>query len=403
MTNAYTGKRVGLVVDSFYPAKTSVAIQILDLSKALNALGVKVTIFYPSSSIKDRINLSSIDGINVVAIRTPQLKNINHFLRLIREIFLSYTMTKVYKSSPHHNNRFDAIVWYSPSIFISFFAKHLSNQSACKSYLILRDIFPKWSVDIGLLSKRNPLYFFLKFIENAQYNYAYRIGIQSQGDLEYFETYKKNILNKVEVLNNWRCAPEEKSCDILLSDSPLKNRKIFIYSGNIGLAQDIPLFLKAVKSIQHKKDIGFVLIGDGTELSFAKEYIIKNNLSNIIILPQIPHEQLPGLYKQCHFGLILLDCNLKTHNIPGKFLSYLHAGLPVLASLNKGNDLEKIIDEYKLGSYSYDGNFNTLAMKMLELVEMNHSKDESILRCNQLIKKNFLPESAANQILKSLF
>ena len=99
----------------------------------------------------------------------------------------------------------------------------------------------------------------------------------------------------------------------------------------------------------------------------------------------------------------MLDCNLKTHNIPGKFLSYLHAGLPVLASLNKGNDLEKIIDEYKLGSYSYDGNFNTLAMKMLELVEMNHSKDESILRCNQLIKKNFLPESAANQILKSLF
>ena len=53
-----------------------------------------------------------------------------------------------------------------------------------------------------------------------------------------------------------------------------------------------------------------------------------------------------------HYVLILLDLSLKTHNIPGKFLSYLYAGLPVFASINKGNDLEKIIDKYELGKYS---------------------------------------------------
>ena len=403
MNNTSRGKKIGVVVDSFYPAKTSAAIQMLDLCKALNFTGAKVTIFIPSSSVKEKIQLSSVDGIDVVSIKTPQLKNISHILRLYRETFLSFIMIKAYRSSSIRDSRFDAIVWYSPSIFISFFAKYLSMQSKCKSYLILRDIFPKWSVDIGLISKWSPVHLFLKIIENAQYKIADKVGIQSYGDLDYFNGYKKNIFNKVEVLNNWRSPPVEKKCDIVLENTILKDRKIFIYSGNIGLAQDFALFLKAVKSINNNNDIGFVVIGNGSELNFVKNYISKNDLSNIILLPEISHEQLPGLYKQCHFGLVLLDTNLKTHNIPGKFLSYLYAGLPVLASLNKGNDLEKIIDEFQIGCYSSDKDFNTLAMRMLELANMKFSKDENIIRCNQLIKKNYLPETAASQLTDFLF
>ena len=33
----------------------------------------------------------------------------------------------------------------------------------------------------------------------------------------------------------------------------------------------------------------------------------------------------------------------KTHNLPGKFLSYMQSGLPVLASINPGNDLAELI------------------------------------------------------------
>ena len=42
-------------------------------------------------------------------------------------------------------------------------------------------------------------------------------------------------------------------------------------------------------------------------------------------------------------------------------------------------------------------------MRMLELADMKFSKDENIIRCNQLIKKNYLPETAASQLTNFLF
>ncbi|HAL38219.1 MAG TPA: glycosyltransferase WbuB, partial [Polaromonas sp.] len=45
---------------------------------------------------------------------------------------------------------------------------------------------------------------------------------------------------------------------------------------------------------------------------------------------------------------VALDPRHKTHNIPGKFLSYMQAGLPVLASINPGNDLADVINHERV-------------------------------------------------------
>ena len=136
---------------------------------------------------------------------------------------------------------------------------------------------------------------------------------------------------------------------------------------------------------------------------FVKNYIKENELDNILFVDEIPHEQLPELYTQCHYGLILLDLSLKTHNIPGKFLSYLYAGLLVFASINKGNDLEKIIDKYELGKYSSDNNHNDVATKMLELAAISYDREENKLKSMILLEKRFSPQSAAEKIIDTLF
>ena len=130
----------------------------------------------------------------------------------------------------------------------------------------------------------------------------------------------------------------------------------------------------------NNKDIGFLIIGSGSESIFVKNYIKENKLDNILFLDEVPHEQLPEIYTQCHYGLILLDLSLKTHNIPGKFLSYLHAGLPVFASINQGNDLERIIEENELGQYSSANNHNEVATKMLELAAISYDREENKLK-----------------------
>jgi hypothetical protein len=47
-----------------------------------------------------------------------------------------------------------------------------------------------------------------------------------------------------------------------------------------------------------------------------------------------------------------LNPSHKPHNIPGKFLIYMQAGLPVLASINTDNDLVRLIQENNVGRVS---------------------------------------------------
>ena len=113
--------------------------------------------------------------------------------------------------------------------------------------------------------------------------------------------------------------------------------------------------------------------------------------------------QIPGLYAQCHVGLIALDARHRTHNIPGKFLSYLQAGLPIMAIINSGNDLELIIEKYQVGRVTTDrsqGNLQLLAESLIN--EISAQNNTVSTRCKNLAAKIFSSESAVKQILKTL-
>jgi len=104
----------------------------------------------------------------------------------------------------------------------------------------------------------------------------------------------------------------------------------------------------------------------------------------------------------CHVGLLALDPRHKSHNIPGKFLTYMQAGLPVLARINARTDLADLIRDENVGRV-YIGNkiqcFKTLAEDIID--------NENNLRIMSeqgfiLHKKMFSSNHAANKILRSI-
>lgn len=119
---------------------------------------------------------------------------------------------------------------------------------------------------------------------------------------------------------------------------------------------------------------------------------------------EIDPSEIPGLYKQCHVGLVVLDPRHQTHNIPGKFLSYMRAGLPVLARVNSGNDLISLVKQYEVGYAFAEGqelNISNQAKKILE--DLNLGKAE-IFRSNakNLSATLFSTRSAVEQITLAL-
>ena len=117
----------------------------------------------------------------------------------------------------------------------------------------------------------------------------------------------------------------------------------------MGVAQGIYVLLELVELLRENDEVGFLFIGRGSEFTSIEKIINDKKLENILIFDELPPSEIQTLYQQCHVGLVALDKRHTSHNIPGKFLSYLHAGLPTLAIANPGNELANIINQYEVG------------------------------------------------------
>ncbi|MBK5206267.1 MAG: hypothetical protein JJD98_12930 [Polaromonas sp.] len=128
----------------------------------------------------------------------------------------------------------------------------------------------------------------------------------------------------------------------------------------------------------------------------------ERGLDNVAFFDEIDPSEIPGLYAQCHAGVVALDPRHKTHNIPGKFLSYMQAGLPVLASINPGNDLADVINHERVGKVSTDASVDTLRVLAEQLVDEMKTDVEIQARCKSLSARLFSPEAAVKQIVQAL-
>jgi len=354
--------RLLLVVDVFMPVRTSAAVQMRDLARTLLRLGHECAVLTPDERLRERWSFAAEDSIPVLRIRSGPLKRINLVRRAINELALSGWMWSGYRDSPLAAQDWDGIVFYSPTIFFGRFVSRLKSLHACPAFLILRDVFPDWAADMGVMRK-GPHYWLFKAYARYQYAVADFIGIESPSNRRYFSDANE----RVQVLANWIDLGAAAPPDISLPPS-LSGSTILVYAGNIGVAQDMDNLLRLAASLRSRPDCKLLSVGDGTDRARVQAERARQGLDNVVFLPEVDPQELRGLLRGCHIGLISLDRRLKSHNIPGKLLSYLEAGLPVLASTNPGNDLRLVIEKSGAGVVEWNGDdqqFHEAARRML--------------------------------------
>ena len=170
----------------------------------------------------------------------------------------------------------------------------------------------------------------------------------------------------------------------------------------MGIAQDVGVFIHLAETIRANKDIGFLFVGRGSEYKKLKNIAFNKSLENVMFFNEIPPEELPGLFNQCHFGLVALDKRHKTHNIPGKLITYLQNGLPILASVNPNNDLIELIYQNDIGYAETSSSIQNLYQKANLLVAKLDRDSQIQQRCSLVAKKLFSPSVAVKQIISSL-
>lgn len=393
--------RIALIADAFPPLRTSGAVQLRDLSLEMVRQDHEPTVMIPSADLEQPWLLEDMNGVQVLRLKAPRTKDIGYVQRTISEFLMPFVMLHNLRKSPFSDVRWDGVVWYSPTIFLGPIANALKKANACRSYLIVRDIFPEWAVDMGLLGRGLP-YRFFKAIERYQYSVANVIGVQTPANLPYFDAWDSQPGRRVEVLQNWLAEAPNVGCSISVATSPLIGRTIFAYAGNMGVAQGMGILIDLAERLRDRHDMGFLFVGRGSDAQRLREDAKARGLDNVVFHDEIDPSEIPGLYAQCHVGIVALDPRHKTHNIPGKFLSYMQAGLPVLASINPGNDLAKLIQREGVGRVCTDHSVDTLQRLAAELADDIASGKSVSSRCRALAANLFSPDAVVKQIIAAL-
>lgn len=237
----------------------------------------------------------------------------------------------------------------------------------------LQDIFPDSLAGTSLAKKGGLLWKIGRVIEDFTYKHADKIIVIS-------EDFKKNIMakgvpeDKIVVVYNWVDQnavvdiPREKNK--LFDKYQLDRSKFYIeYSGNIGLTQNMDMLLEVMKELKTTHpDIGLVLVGEGAYKAQVEEFVKRDNLTNVTMIPFQPYEDISYVFSLGDAGLVISKPGVGANSVPSKTWSIMSASRPVLANFDE-NELKDILAGNECGIFTKAGDKEAFKQSIIKLYE----------------------------------
>ena len=297
----------------------------------------------------------------------PQDKN-KLFQRLMS--FLAFSFLAVI-ASLSKRGPFDAVVALSPPLTLGTVGKVAAVRHRCKLILNLQDIFPDVAVTLGKIKSRSSIKVLEKY-EKFTYNGSDAITVLSK-DLE--ENVNKKIDRKknppqIAVIPNFLISSSIKPQDRLTNyreEHQLGEKFVVMYAGNLGNSQSFELITKAAKKHEERDDIVYVINGGGVMSNQLKQQA--NVLRNLVVIDYQPVERLSEVLATADLHLVPLRTGLGDMSVPSKIYSIFAAGRPVIASVDSGTEIERIVAESEGGIAVPPDDFDSFIFALESLIE----------------------------------
>lgn len=265
----------------------------------------------------------------------------------------------------------DLVIGSSPAVTMLLPLLLLRLTSRARAFFIQWDFFPIHHVEIGKI--KNPtMAWMLKKLENFMMRRFEVIGCMSPMNVAYLErNYRLHDHQRTIVLPIWSSFPPFRRADrteirrkyALPLDLPL-----FVFGGQLNVGRGIDDILEVAElSYRRGVECGFVFIGSGSAEERIRSYMsIKRG--NVYLLNGIPRTSYLSFLSACDVGIVSTVRGVSVPTFPSKTLDYLHARLPILASVEECTDFGDFIAGNGLGSSVRAGNCEEFAAAVEKFV-----------------------------------
>lgn len=249
--------------------------------------------------------------------------------------YLSYTLSSLIKVL--FLKKPDVYIVTSPSIFVGITAIIVSKLKKVPFIFEVRDLWPESAVATGVLNNKfllNILY----WLEYRLYKHSKRIVVLTPAFKENIEKRFPKFIGKIEIITNGAdfsiMGKEHKGIE-LRKKLGWASKKVFIYLGAHGVANDLMQVVEAAQAFKENELLHFVLIGDGMQKKLLKQKASEYNLSNLQFIDSVPkHEVVDYLNASDVCMAILKKTDTFKTVYPNKVFDYMSCKKPVFATID---------------------------------------------------------------------
>lgn len=349
-------EKVLIISEVFYPEIGSGANRITNLVIELKKNGYIVDVVtsepsYPNKDIYKEEGYRDLEkendiytGSNIHRVRTSKVKRTtNFFIRLY--IYINFFFKSIF-SIIFRRSKYNLVIATIPSPFSGVLGIIAKIRFRCKFILDIRDLWPECIKNVGLFRKNKFLLKIAYGLEKVIFKFTDSIVINSDGFKEYIikNKYKKNV---VFIPNGLHISEIEKYEKVSRKTNKYEKFTV-IYTGMIGLPQNVTSLVRVARNLRHIEDIEFKIIGTGIQKDKVLELIEHYNLKNINVYEPMPKNKVVEEVAKCHIGLAHLRKDSAFDLvIPGKVIDYMGIGIPIVAGVE--GYAAKVINDSKSG------------------------------------------------------
>jgi colanic acid biosynthesis glycosyl transferase WcaI len=244
----------------------------------------------------------------------------------------------------------DIVLANSGSFFTGVTAWLLGGLRRTPFIYNVQDIYPDVPVRLGQLRSRTAIRGLAK-VERFMYRRAAHVTVISQQQRRVLEG-KGVPAEKLSVIPNFVdtsfILPLPKD-NLLSRRLGLHDKFVVAYAGNLGYAYDFDSLLQVAARLRAYPDIVLLIIGDGVRRTELQEFITREELSNVRMLPFQPESELPLMRASVDVQLSLYTTGAAQSSLPSKIYEIMASGRPAIVSAERATDLYDLINTTRCG------------------------------------------------------
>jgi colanic acid biosynthesis glycosyl transferase WcaI len=206
----------------------------------------------------------------------------------------------------------------------------------------IQDVFPDAAIETGAITNRR-IIAAASWLERSSYRRAAAVTVLS-ADLRDNVVAKlpPRLAGRVRVIPNFVLTEEIRPLDRMTAyrtELGIGDEPVVLYAGNVGFSQSLELMVAAARAMP---EVTFVINGEGSAKPGLVEQVAE--LPNMRLGTYQPMERLAEVLATGDVHVVPLRAGLGRVSVPSKTYSILAAGRPVVAAIDPGTEVPRILE-----------------------------------------------------------